>query len=69
MVAELVARLTNRHIAETLFLSRRTVDRHVSGVMRKLDVGSRTAVAVRLLEGRTDPTYAFSRTLGDIPTR
>ena len=56
-VAELVARgLTNRQIAETLFLSRRTVDRHVSGVMRKLDVGSRTAVAVRLLEGRTDPT-------------
>ncbi len=53
--ADLVARgLTNRQIAETLFLSTRTIDRHVSAVMRKLDVGSRTAVAVRLLEERTE---------------
>ncbi len=54
-VADLVAKgLTNRQIAETLFLSRRTIDRHVSAVMRKLDVGSRTAVAVRLLEERAE---------------
>jgi DNA-binding CsgD family transcriptional regulator len=44
-VAELIARgLTNRRIAEELFLSERTVHRHVSSVLRKLGVASREQV-------------------------
>ena len=36
---------TNRVIAEQLVLSERTVDRHVSNILAKLDVPSRTAAA------------------------
>ncbi|WP_165974297.1 helix-turn-helix transcriptional regulator [Nonomuraea deserti] len=50
-VAGLVARgWTNRKIAETLFLSPRTVDRHLSTAMRKLSVTSRTALAAAVSE-------------------
>ncbi|WP_162605516.1 helix-turn-helix transcriptional regulator [Jiangella ureilytica] len=46
-VALLVAQgRTNRQVAEALFLSPRTVDRHLSAAMRKLGVSSRTALAV-----------------------
>ncbi|MPZ26919.1 MAG: AAA family ATPase [Micromonosporaceae bacterium] len=46
-VVALAARgLTNRQIGETLFLSRRTVDKHLSNAMRKLGVSSRTELAV-----------------------
>jgi DNA-binding CsgD family transcriptional regulator len=46
-VVRLVARgLTNRQVAERLFLSPRTVDRHLSAAMHKVGVGSRTALAV-----------------------
>jgi DNA-binding NarL/FixJ family response regulator len=45
-VIELVAAgKTNREIAERLFLSVRTVDRHVSRILDKLGVGSRAAAA------------------------
>lgn len=37
---------TNRQIAESLFLSPKTVARHVDASMRKLNVSSRTALAV-----------------------
>lgn len=37
---------TNRQVAETLFLSPRTVDRHLSKAMHKLAVSSRTTLAV-----------------------
>jgi DNA-binding CsgD family transcriptional regulator/tetratricopeptide (TPR) repeat protein len=39
------AGLTNRKVAEALFISPRTVAEHVSGAMRKLGVTSRTALA------------------------
>ncbi len=51
-VARLVAQgLTNRQVAEELFLSPRTVDRHLSAAMRKLGVTSRTALAVAVTDG------------------
>jgi len=50
-VAELVARgLTNRRIAEELFLSERTVHSHVSSVLKKLSVASREQVAAKIAE-------------------
>ncbi|GJF33792.1 LuxR family transcriptional regulator [Kitasatospora sp. NE20-6] len=48
-VARLVATgATNRGIAETLFLSPRTVEQHVAKVLRKLDVAGRGGVAAAL---------------------
>jgi DNA-binding CsgD family transcriptional regulator len=45
-VACLVARgLTNRHIASELFLSERTIENHVSKILRKLELASRTEIA------------------------
>jgi RNA polymerase sigma factor (sigma-70 family) len=37
--------LTNRQIAERLVLSEHTVHRHVTNILRKLDLPSRTAAA------------------------
>ncbi|MFF4733397.1 LuxR C-terminal-related transcriptional regulator [Streptomyces mirabilis] len=46
-VAGLAARgMTNRQIADALYISHRTVGQHLSRAMRKLDVSSRTALAV-----------------------
>jgi predicted ATPase/DNA-binding SARP family transcriptional activator/DNA-binding CsgD family transcriptional regulator len=56
-VAELIAQgLTNRRIAEELFLSERTVHRHVSKVLKKLGLGSREQVAAKLDERRAGET-------------
>jgi DNA-binding NarL/FixJ family response regulator len=45
-VAKLVARgLTNRQIAEELVLSERTVENHVSNILKKLKLSSRSEVA------------------------
>ncbi|MET7539596.1 AAA family ATPase [Streptomyces sp. NPDC005507] len=38
--------MTNRQIAEALYISHRTVGQHLSGAMRKLGVSSRTALVV-----------------------
>ncbi len=48
-IAELVvAGRTNREVAETTFTSVRTVESHLARIYRKLDVRSRTELAVRL---------------------
>jgi len=48
-IVALVARgMTNRQIAERLYLSPRTVQTHVSHVMRKLDLGRRSEIAAEV---------------------
>lgn len=59
-VAELVAAgATNREVASTLFLSEKTVERHLVNLFRKLEVRNRTELAGHL--GRKRPeTYRVS---------
>ena len=45
MLALLAEGLTNRQVAERLVLSEHTVHRHVTSILRKLDLPSRTAAA------------------------
>jgi DNA-binding NarL/FixJ family response regulator len=53
-VAALIARgLTNRQIAEALFVSERTADTHVEHILAKLGVGSRAQVAAWVV-GQSD---------------
>jgi predicted ATPase/DNA-binding CsgD family transcriptional regulator/transcriptional regulator with XRE-family HTH domain len=50
-VAALIAQgATNRAIAEALVISERTVERHVANIFAKLDLGSRTQIAVLAVE-------------------
>ena len=37
--------MSNRRIARVLYLSERTVENHVSKILRKLDLASRTEIA------------------------
>ena len=54
-VAALVAKgLTNREIAERLFISERTVDGHLEHIREKLDVKSRAQVAAWVVRHETD---------------
>jgi DNA-binding NarL/FixJ family response regulator len=45
VVERLAAGMTNRQIAEELFISVRTVDRHTARIYEKLGVNSRAAAA------------------------
>lgn len=56
-VANLVAEgLTNPQIGARLFVSRRTVQTHVSHIFTKLDLSSRTQIAA-MVAGRQDPAH------------
>jgi len=53
LVAERVAGgLTSRKIAEELFVSTRTVDAHLTHIYRKLDITSRSRLAVMVIEAQ-----------------
>jgi predicted ATPase/DNA-binding SARP family transcriptional activator/DNA-binding CsgD family transcriptional regulator len=52
-VAAMVARgMSNRQIARELYLSERTIEVHISNILRKLELASRTEIAVRATEQR-----------------
>lgn len=58
-VLQLVARgMTNKQIAETLFISHRTVGQHLSKAMRKLEVSSRAALVMAASQAGLLPTEA-----------
>jgi DNA-binding NarL/FixJ family response regulator len=42
--------LTNREIAQELFVTQKTVEVHLSSAYRKLEIGSRTQLASKLAE-------------------
>jgi DNA-binding NarL/FixJ family response regulator len=49
-IANLIANgASNPDIARALFLSRKTVERHVSNILAKLEVKNRTQVAARMV--------------------
>jgi DNA-binding CsgD family transcriptional regulator len=55
-VAELAAQgLTNREIAQGLFVTARTVEGHLTNVFRKLHLGSRTELASALASSAAQP--------------
>lgn len=50
-IANLVAKgLTNREIAEQVFLSENTIKFHIQNIMRKLDVHNRIALVAKLMQ-------------------
>lgn len=60
-VLALIARgMTNREVGQVLFLSHRTVGRHLSTAMRKLGVPTRTAAAMAAAEAGLIPTDKVS---------
>ncbi|NUP20498.1 MAG: helix-turn-helix transcriptional regulator, partial [Streptomyces sp.] len=61
-IAELVAQgLTSQAIADRLYVSRRTVDTHVSRAFRKTGVSSRAALATLMARRRTGNRFVDAR--------
>ncbi|MGW1719609.1 helix-turn-helix transcriptional regulator [Streptomyces sp. NPDC002156] len=61
-IAELVAQgLTSQAIADRLYVSRRTVDTHVSRAFRKTGVSSRTALATLMARRRAGSRFGDAR--------
>ena len=52
-VAVLIRDMTNKEIAERLFLSERTIDNHVQNIMNKLDLHHRAQIAAWVTERNT----------------
>ncbi len=61
VLALIVRRHTDKEIAETLFISSRTVSRHVSNIFDKLDVHSRREVIQLVVDRRSIPEHALGR--------
>lgn len=55
MLSLIAEGLSNRQIAECLFISVKTVSVHVSAVLRKLGATSRTEAAARFRSRMSDP--------------
>jgi DNA-binding CsgD family transcriptional regulator len=52
--------LTNRQVAEKLFISRRTVDAHLEHIFGKLRITSRVMLAIHAREQIAEPDAAFT---------
>jgi class 3 adenylate cyclase/DNA-binding CsgD family transcriptional regulator len=50
--------MSNRDIAQALFVTLRTVEMHLSNAFRKLDISSRTQLATAIAGGKTEPVAA-----------
>ncbi len=61
VLALIVRRHTDKEIAETLFISSRTVSRHVSNIFDKLDVHSRREVIQLVVDRPSIPEHALGR--------
>ncbi len=55
ILEEIVQGKSNKEIAETLFISEKTVKNHVSNILRKLEVTDRTQAAVLALRSGIVP--------------
>lgn len=67
-VARLVAEgLTDREIAERLFVTRRTAEWHVEQLLAKLGVRSRTELAVQVARGQLEATQPAGRADSNLP--
>jgi DNA-binding NarL/FixJ family response regulator len=51
----IAAGMSNPQIAEQLYISRRTVETHLSNIYRKLDLTNRTQLATATLDARSRP--------------
>ncbi|QKG84498.1 helix-turn-helix transcriptional regulator [Kroppenstedtia pulmonis] len=50
VVQELLKDKTNQQIADALYISRRTVESHITSAIRKLGVNSRVGLVVKMMD-------------------